>query len=141
MLKYLMLSNLIWSHNISPNKLSANCKIQKENLELLSNLFEQGIVIATWVPSKLNLSYTLTRAVVIPVQVVNSSWYRCEIATNGEEFVDFVEKLKNGNTFLEVKGGETQYYAKDVNQLEDSGYYDKTRKKKKELKKEGRGVG
>ena len=46
-----------------------------------------------------------------------------------------MEKLKNGNTFLEVKRGETQYYAKDVNKLGDCGFYDRPAKRCKKSKR------
>ena len=53
-----------------------NSKIQKENLETLSSQFEDGTIRATWLPSKLNLADTLTRAVVNPIPVVYSPWYK-----------------------------------------------------------------
>ena len=73
---------LLRENLLTTNKLAANSKIQKENLELLSTQFDEGVVRAAWLPSKLNLSDILTRAVVNPVKVVNSSWYRrriCEL--------------------------------------------------------------
>ena len=39
---------------------------------------------------------------------------------------------------MEVEGGGTQHYAKDVNKFENCGYYDKTKKKMQDLKREGR---
>ena len=65
---------LLRENLLTTNKLAANSKIQKENLELLSTQFDEGVVRATWLPSKLNLSDILTRAVVNPVKVVNLSW-------------------------------------------------------------------
>ena len=58
---------------------------------MLSTQFEGGTVRAVWLPSKLNLSDTLAKAVDNPIQVVNSPWYRNEIVPNGEEFVDLIE--------------------------------------------------
>ena len=55
--------------------------------------------------------------------------------------MDLVGKLNNGTTFLEVRGGESVYHHKDVNLLEDCGYFDKTRKRMQDLIKEGRSNG
>ena len=57
------------------NKLAANSKIQREHLDLLSTQFCDGEVKTMWVPSKLNIADTLTKAVNNPVEVVNSQWY------------------------------------------------------------------
>ena len=84
--------------------MAVKSKIQKENLELLSTQFEEGVVRATWLPSKLNLSDTLTRAVVNPIQVVNSLWYRNGIAHNGEEFVNLVREVNKWKYFPGDKG-------------------------------------
>ena len=119
---------LLRENLLTTNKLAANSMIQKENLELLSTQFDEGVVRAAWLPSKLNLSDILKRAVVNPVKVVNSSWYRHGVALSGDKFVDLVGKLKDGNTFLEVRGGESVYHHKDVNLLEDCGYFDKLAK-------------
>ena len=85
------------------NKLAANSKIQKENLNLLSSQFSDGTVRAMWVPSKLNIADTLTKAVNNPVQVVNSPWYQNGVMPTGERFVDLLDKLKESNTFLTMK--------------------------------------
>ena len=45
-----------------------NYRIEKENLELLSTQFDEGVVRAAWLPCKLNLSDMPTRAVVNPVK-------------------------------------------------------------------------
>ena len=74
------------------------------NLQILTQQFKDGTVRATWLPSKLNLADTLTRAVVNPIQVVNSPWYRSGVTPNGEEFVDFVEKLKRRILAWRLKG-------------------------------------
>ena len=63
------------------------------------------------------------------------------MALNGENFVDVMGKLKDGNTFLEVRGGQSVYHFKDVSLVEDCGYFDKTCKRMQELKKEGRSIG
>ena len=123
------------------NKLAANSKIQKENLELLSTQFHGGTVRAIWVPSKLNISDTLTKAVNNPIQVVNSAWYQTGVMPNGERFVDLLDKLKENNIFLSLKGGQSVYLAKEIDKLGDCGYFDKTRRKMQEAKKQGRRVG
>ena len=53
---------LLRENLLTTNKLAANSKIQKENLELLSTQFDEGVVRTAWLPFKLNLSETLTRA-------------------------------------------------------------------------------
>ena len=55
---------LLRDNLLTTNKLAANSKIQKENLELLSTQFDEGVKRAAWLPCKLNLSDMLTRAVV-----------------------------------------------------------------------------
>ena len=77
---------LLRENLLTTNKLAANSKIQKENLELLATHFDEGVVRAAWLPSKLNLCDMLTRA------VVNRLWYRHGVALSGEEFVDNVVK-------------------------------------------------
>ena len=117
------------------NKLAANSKIQKEHLDLLSSQFCDGEVKAMWVPSKLNIADTLTKAVNNPVEVVNSQWYRCGVMPNGERFVDLMEKMKGSNTFLTMKNGQAAYSIFEVDKLQDCGYFDKTRRKMQEAKK------
>ena len=52
-----------------------------------------------------------------------------------------MDKLKEANTFLSIKGGVMQFNALNKESLVDCVYFDKSCRKAQMLKKEGRAVG
>ena len=68
---------------LTTNKLSSNSKIQIEQMLMLSENFNEGVVRAIWVPGRLNAADIVTRAASNPVEVVNSSFYRHGILPAG----------------------------------------------------------
>ena len=117
------------------NRLLANTKIQLEQMALLSEMFEEAEVKAVWLPSKLNVSDVLTRASKNPVEVVNSVYYREAVLPSGERLVDLIENLENSNTYVRASKGKLFFTPKDDGKLNDSGHFDKSRRKIQERKK------
>ena len=60
---------------------------------------------------------------------------------NKERFVDLLDKMKESNTFLTMKNGQSVYSAFEVDKLENCGYFDKTRRKMQEARKHNRTTG
>ena len=117
------------------NKLSANTKIQLEQMALLSEMFGEAEVKAVWLPSKLNVSDVLTRASKNPVEVVNSMYYREAVLPSGERLVDLIEELEKCNTYIRASKGKLFFTPKDDGDLNDLGHFDKSRRKIQERKK------
>ena len=117
------------------NKLSANTKIQLEQMTLLSEMFQEAEVKAVWLPSRLNVSDILTRASKDPIEVANSAYYREAVLPSGERLVDLIGKLEESNTYVRASKGKLSFTPKDDRDLDDLGHFDKSRRKIQERKK------
>ena len=107
------------------NKLSANTKIQLEQMSLLSEMFQEAEVKAVWLPSRLNVSDVLTRASKDPVEVANSVYYREAVLPSGERLVDLIGRLEDSNTYVRASKGKLFFTPKDDKDLNDLGHFDK----------------
>ena len=123
------------------NKLSSNLKIQIEQMALLSENFNEGIVRAVWVPGRLNLADLVTRASSNPVELINSNFYRSGLLHTGERLVDIVDTMIQDNTYLTCRNGKVEFTPREDKHLTDMGFFDPARRKGQTLKAQRATVG